>query len=219
MRTSDYTNDENLSQKTAGWLKAIRADSAARDHLVLNIGQCALIVVDMLRYFASHDGRCFLPASTPCASRIEKLVATWRSSGQPIVFTRHCHQGEHDLGMLGRFFSDYIKEGEADSEIIENLTPLPGELVVKKTTYDAFLGTLLETHLRKEGITQVLITGVLTHMCCETTARSAFCRGFEVYVPVDATASTTEERHLNSLKGMADSVAVITSTDEVLKSI
>jgi isochorismate hydrolase len=53
-------------------------------------------------------------------------------------------------------------------------------------------------------------------MCCETTARSAFCRGFEVYVGADATASSSEERHLQSLLAMADSVAVILGSGEIL---
>jgi len=59
---------------------------------------------------------------------------------------------------------------------------------------------------------------VLTHMCVETTARSAFCRGFEAYVPVDAVASTNEDRHLSSLLNMADSVAVMLDTKEVLEA-
>jgi isochorismate hydrolase len=62
----------------------------------------------------------------------------------------------------------------------------------------------------------VLITGVLTHMCCETTARAAFCRGHEVYLPADATASSSEDRHLGSLLAMADACAVILDTEEVL---
>ena len=85
-----------------------------------------------------------------------------------------------------------------------------------KETYDAFIGTELESLLGERGLDQVLVTGVLTHMCCETTARSAFCRGFEVYVAADATATSSEERHLGSLLSMADAVAVITSTEEVL---
>ena len=75
----------------------------------------------------------------------------------------------------------------------------------------------LATFNDKKGIEQVVVTGVLTHMCCETTARSAFCRGFEVYVGADATASSSEERHLQSLLAMADSVAVILGSEEILE--
>jgi len=118
--------------------------------------------------------------------------------------------------MLGKFFSDWIATDEPDAEIIPELTPLDNERVIRKNTYDAFLDTPLQSTLEEKGIDQVLVTGVLTHMCCETTARSAFCRGFEVYVAVDAMASKSEDHHLGSLLSMADSVAVMMSTREIL---
>ena len=217
MRTDEYATEGTLNEKTRRWLDAVRGSVAPRPHLQVRPERCALVVVDMLRYFASPQGRCFLPASAGIALRIRSLLDAWRRNGGTIVFTRHCHEGEHDLGMLGRFFSDHIASGEPDSQIIELLEPLDDEQVFNKTTYDAFIGTDLEEYLKKERMEQVLVTGVLTHMCCETTARSAFCRGFEVYVPVDATASNCEERHLASLMAMADAVAIVVSTDEVLK--
>ena len=217
MRTDEYATERTLNEKTRHWLDAVRGSVAPRPHLRVNPERCALVVVDMLRYFASPKGRCFLPASVGIAPRIRSLLDAWRFGGGTIVFTRHCHEDENDLGMLGRFFSDHIAAGEPDSQIIEMLEPRDGERVITKTTYDAFIGTDLEEYLKKEKMEQVLVTGVLTHMCCETTARSAFCRGFEVYVPADATASSCEERHLASLMAMADAVAVVVSADEVLK--
>jgi nicotinamidase-related amidase len=171
----------------------------------------------MLRYFADPAGRCYLPAASAVVPRIAALLRAFREAGGLVVFTRHGHRGAGDLGMLGKFFSDYIREGEPDAAIVPALKPAPGEPVVRKTTYDAFLGTPLEETLLEYEIEQVVVTGVLTHMCCETTARAAFCRGFEVYVPVDAVASSSEERHLGSLLSMADAVAVVTSTAEVLE--
>jgi nicotinamidase-related amidase len=217
MRARGYTDSDTLDQRTAAWLTQVRAAVAPRPHLALEPGRCALLVIDMLRYFADPDGRCFLPASTAVAQRIALLLAAWRGLGAPIVFTQHAHEGEHDLGMLGRFFSDHIRAGEPESEIIPALAPCDGEPVVRKTTYDAFLGTSLAEILAARDSRQVLITGVLTHMCCETTARAAFCRGHEVYVAVDATASTSEERHVSSLVSMADCVAIVMSTQEILE--
>jgi nicotinamidase-related amidase len=171
----------------------------------------------MLHYFADPAGRCFLPAAAAVAPRIRLLLEAWRELGGTVAYTRHCHEGEHDLGMLGRFFGDHIHAGKPEAEIIDLLEPMKGEAVFPKTTYDAFHGTGLEALLRETGSEQLLVTGVLTHMCCETTARSAFCKGYEVYVPADATASSCEERHLQSLKSMADCVAVVLSVEEVLE--
>jgi bifunctional isochorismate lyase/aryl carrier protein len=217
MRTAAYVDKSSLERKTKTWLNEIRSQAAPRPNLELCRDRSALLVIDMLRYFAHPKGRCHLPAAVAIIPRVRALIQAWRDSEMPVIFTRHCHDGESDLGMLGRFFSDYIRSGEPDSEIVEELSPVQGERVVRKTTYDAFLGTQLESILLDNRVEQVLITGVLTHMCCETTARSAFCRGFEVYVPVDAVASSSEERHLGSLFSMADAVAIMMSVDEVLE--
>jgi nicotinamidase-related amidase len=217
MRTAPYITESSAEAKCAEWLARVRASVAPRPGLQLEPRQAALLVIDMLRYFAAPDGRCFLPAAPVAANRIASLLAAWRSFGGTIVFTRHAHEGPGDLGMLGHFFSDYIRAGEPDSEIVPQLRPASGEAVLRKVTYDAFLGTPLRQVLRERGVEQLVVTGVLTHMCCETTARSAFCRGFEVYVAADATASTSEERHIQSLLAMADSVAVILGTREILE--
>jgi bifunctional isochorismate lyase/aryl carrier protein len=216
MRVTDYAG-ASLDKKSAQWLRDIRAQTAPRPHLALDPRRAALLVIDMLVYFASPNGRCFVSASAPIVSRIGALVDAFRALERPIVFTRHCHRGEEDLGMLGRFFNDYIKRGEPESEIIDALRPNQGDIVVEKTTYDAFIGTMLEHILNETASEQVVITGVLTHMCCETTARSAFCRGFEVFLPVDATASSQERLHVGSLMSIADAVGIVMSVEEVLK--
>jgi nicotinamidase-related amidase len=195
----------------------VRASAVPRPWLDLEPRRAALLVIDMLRYFSHPEGRCFLPAAPVAAIRIAELLSSWRSIGGTVVFTRHAHEGPNDLGMLGRFFTDHIRADEPDSEIIDDIRPVAGEPVLRKVTYDAFLGTPLQKLLAENKVEQIVVTGVLTHMCCETTARSAFCRGFEVYVAADATASTGEERHLQSLLAMADSVAVILGSGEILE--
>ena len=217
MRTAGYVKPRNLDAHAAAWLEEIRASVPERPELVLDPSRCALLVIDMNRYFAHHKGRCFLPATEAIVPRVKSVLEAWRVRGGAVAFTRHGHQGPHDLGVMGKFWGDYIRADEPDAEILEQLAPAVGEQVFPKTTYDAFVGTGLEQHLRDRGIEQVLVTGVLTHMCCETTARSAFCHGFEVYVVADATATSSEERHLGSLMAMADSVAVVLSADEVIE--
>jgi nicotinamidase-related amidase len=216
MRTDAYVTAATLDRRCAAWLREVRAAVAPRPRLRLDPQRCCLLVVDMLRYFAAPEGRCYLPASAAIVPRIASLLDAWRGLGRPVIFTRHGHQGPDDLGMLGRFFDDYIRAGEPEGEIVATLAPRAQEAVLRKTTYDAFRGTQLAALLEGARATQVLVTGVLTHMCCETTARSAFCRGFEVYVAADGTASHSEERHVHALIAMADSVAVVLDTEEIL---
>jgi len=215
-RASHYITPATLSAKTAEWLSCVRDSVAPRPHLRIHPAKCGLIVVDMLNYFVSPEGRAFLPAAAVAATRIERLIEAWRRFGGNIIYTRHCHMDASELGMLGKFFGDYIRCGEPDAEIAAGLAPQTSDMIIRKTTYDAFLSTGLEEELRRRELTQVLIAGVLTHLCCETTARSAFCRGFEVYIAADATASSTERFHLAALLGLADGVAVVMSTEEIL---
>ncbi len=215
MRAQDYT-PFGVEERAALWLENIRGAVPPRNHLQLQPDRCALLVVDMNRYFIEPGGRAFLPAAPRIVPNVQRLLHRWRDTGRSVVFTRHGHGNDGDGNMLQRFFGGVISNDSEEADIVDALVPRPGEPVIAKDTYDAFFRTDLEAHLRHRGATQVLIAGVLTHMCCETTARSAFCRGFEVYLPVDAMASTTEERHVQSLLSLSTCVAVPLSTAEVL---
>ncbi len=214
-RGEAFVNTGNIDVRLSEWLTVISGHARPRPHLVLRPRKCALLVVDMLRYFAHPRGRFYLPSTGAIVPRIGKLLELWRNSGRTVVFTRHCHSGPDDLGMLGKFFGDYIRCDGEDSRIIRELRPLSTERVFRKNTYDAFQGTGLDEFLEGEGIEQVLVTGVLTHLCCETTARSAFVRGYEVYVPADGLTTTSEALHVGSLTGLATGFAVVTSTEAV----
>ena len=87
--------------------------------------------------------------------------------------------------------------------------------LIQKSQYDAFYQTDLEKLLREKDVSQVIICGVMTHLCCETTARSAFMRGFEVFFPVDGTATYNLEFHRASLMNLAHGFAKIVLMKEL----
>jgi len=215
-RARAYVTPDNIDEKTGRWLRRVARATRPRPHLKPDPRRCALLVVDMLNYFAKPGERAYLPATEAITPRLCALVDAWRGGGGLVVYTRHCHEGEHDLGMLGRFWNDYIRDGAPEAEIIEALEAQPGDLVIRKTTYDAFHGTGLQEMLEERGLDQVLVTGVVTQLCCETTARSAFVRGFETYVAADGTASSREDLHIGSLCSLASGFAVILSCRDVI---
>jgi isochorismate hydrolase len=116
---------------------------------------------------------------------------------------------------MGRWWRDLIKQDEERSLITREFDTNQATTILKNQ-YDAFYGTDLENILRREGITQVVITGVMTHLCCETTARSAFMRGFEVFFTVDGTATYNEEFHRATLLNLAHGFAVPVLMEELL---
>jgi isochorismate hydrolase len=89
--------------------------------------------------------------------------------------------------------------------------------VLRKNQYDAFYQTNLEEILRIKGVTQVVISGVMTHLCCETTARSAFMRGFDVYFLIDGTATYNEEHQLATLLNLSHGFAQPVLTAEITR--
>lgn len=118
---------------------------------------------------------------------------------------------------MGRWWSDVLYDDDEMSAIVPELEPLPWETVLRKTRYSAFAGTDLEERLKGLGVTRLLITGVMTHLCCETTARDAFVRDFDVFFVIDGTATKNEDLHISSLKTLSDGFAIPVETREVIR--
>jgi len=179
--------------------------------------RAALLVVDMQRHFCDKSSSFFVPGSDELGIRLKALVDVFGKNKRPIIFTRHIDSDEEGNLML-RWWSEKIKEEDPASEIIDVLEASRGTTVIKHQ-YDGFLNTELEEILRKKGVRQVVICGVLTNLCCETTARSAFMRGFEVYFVKDGTATFNEEMHEAALLNLSYGFAILTNIDDVIRSI
>ena len=177
----------------------------------------ALLVIDMQRYFLDPSSHAYLPDSKHIVGNVQSLISRCRERSIPILFTRHAHQRAEDTGNMGSWWGDVIRDGTEMSTIDNRFAPLPKEKILRKTRYSAFVGTGLERWLRARRASQLLITGVMTHLCCETTARDAFMKGFDVFFVVDGTASKTQDLHVSSIKTLTDGFAIPVSTKEVLR--
>ena len=173
----------------------------------------ALLILDMQNCFLEESSHAWVPGMEAIIPGIARLASAFAGSERPVLMTRHLNT-EKDAGMMGRWWSDLIRARDDSSRITEQLS-VPGALLIVKTQYDAFFGTSLEDDLRKAGIGQLVITGVMTHLCVSTTARSAFVRGFEVFIPVDAVAAYNEELHMGALRGLAHGVAAMVTVEEI----
>jgi len=173
-----------------------------------NVEVTALLVIDMQHYFDA--------LAQPILGNILSLTALCRTKGVPIAFTRHGHRDPtHDGGMLRTWWGDLIHVGSRDWALIEKLAPKPTEWIIDKNRYSAFYDTDLDTRLRDAGVKDLIITGVMTNCCCETTARDAFVRDYRIFFVTDATASANEELHLASLKNLAYGFAYMVSTQDL----
>ncbi|MGY3057260.1 nicotinamidase-related amidase [Streptomyces sp. TE3672] len=142
----------------------------------------ALIVVDVQEGF--EDEAYWGPRNNLEADRnIAGLIDAWQSSGRPVVFVRHDSPKPDSplrVGQPGNGFKGYVEErrGKGDG---------PG-LLLTKSVNSAFYGTPdLKEWLDRSGIRQLVVAGIQTNMCVETTARMGGNLGYEVFVPLDAT--------------------------------
>lgn len=214
-----YLTEQNIDQKVESWLSIIRPFYYDRKDFVFVPKKSALVIIDMQKYFAHSDGRAYLHATKAIIPRIDALLRRFRNLKLPVIFTRHGHKSKRDLGIMGRFWGDYIRFGEKDWQIIDELCPKPDEIVIDKTRYDAFFRTPLDSILKKLGVKQLVITGVMTHLCCETTARCAFSRNYEVYFVCDATATSREEFHIGTLRALANGFGILVKSSDILNSL
>ena len=176
----------------------------------------ALLALDLQRYFFTPQSHAFIPSAPAILPGIRELIDAYRAIGLPVCFTRHLNTAE-DAGMMAPWWRELITSENPLSEILVELEP--AEPVIAKSQYDAFYRTNLEDLLRQACVRQVLICGVMAHLCCETTARSAFMRGFEVFFLVDGTATYNEQLHFASLLSLSHGFATPLLAGEVLAQV
>lgn len=180
----------------------------------------ALLMIDMQNDFCSPGGfgeklgnkiaeaRAIIPV-------IRTLLDRWRARGWTVIHTREGHlpdlsdcppsklersrvqgAGIGDSGPMGRI----LIRGELGHQIVPELDPLPGEIVIDKPGKGAFYKTELESVLQELGVRSLVVTGVTTHVCVHTTVREANDRGYECLVLADATAAFDPEDHRAALR-------------------
>lgn len=201
MKREAYFTSENILSTAQGMLDSLVALRTHHKNIVFSRERAALLVLDMQDYFLNEESHAFIPSAQAILPNIQMLIDAFSAADRPIIFTRHI-DADADTGMMSRWWRDVIRADSPDSAIISVLDTATGS-ILSKTQYDAFYNTSLEETLRGRGVEQVVITGVHTHLCCETTARSAFMRGFEVFFCVDGTATYTEEVHRASLLNLS----------------
>lgn len=215
MKTAYFT-EENIDDRAQSMLAGIRDRVRVRD-ITIEPRNSALLILDVQRYFSDSGSHAFIPSLPPVIGRIEELETAYTAAGLPVILTRHINT-EQDAGLLGTWWKDLIRAGTGYSEIVPGLVS-EGSLILEKAQYDAFHGTRLEKALRERGVSQVVVTGVMTHLCCETTARSAFVRGFSVFLPVDATATYNEDFHFGSLLNLSHGFGVPVLASDILAAL
>jgi len=185
--------------------------------LALEANRAALLVVDMQNAFLHPKGAIYLPAAAPIIPVVKRLAAAFRKANRPVFYTRHAGDPTGgNSGMMARWWENASPlEGTFDAALFEGLAPTPGDVIVPKIRYSAFVATDLEPRLRQAGVVDLVLAGVMTNLCVETTARDAFMRDYRVAVVVDGCAAPTLAMHRAALLNLAYGFAVVTTAAAV----
>ena len=170
------------------------------DRVDLDASTTALIVVDMQNDFVNPRGRLFVPSAPETVPRIRLLLDRARKAGVMTVFTKDTHYpGDPEFSIWG----EHVVKGTWGWEIVDELKPVEGEVVIEKTRYDAFYGTPLDDLLRAYGIKTVVVTGTVANICVLHTVAGAALRWYKVVVPVDTISALNEFDYYAALRQMS----------------
>ena len=203
--------------------------------------QAALLIIDMQRDFLEPGGFGAMLGNDVDQLRraIEpnaRLLAAWRAAGLLVIHTREGHRPDladlstakrirgggattiGDLGPMGRI----LVRGEPGHDIIPELSPAPGEPIIDKPGKGAFYATDLQSILQHRGIAQLVVTGVTTEVCVNTTIREANDRGYDCLAVADCCASYFPAFHaagLEMIKAQGGIFGWVANAEDVIAAL
>ncbi|SCF03242.1 ureidoacrylate peracid hydrolase [Micromonospora coriariae] len=171
----------------------------------------ALVVVDVQNDYCHPDGvfaSAGLRVEEPqqLVEQINVLVHAARAAGRPVIWVRMEWPDDASVGLLAErspfLRTQGLREGTWGSELLDGLDHEPGDPVVVKPRFSAFHQTILQDVLRQLAVGTIVVAGVRTDFCIESTVRDAFFRDLRVVVAEEAVAGYFNELHRNSLRVM-----------------
>lgn len=198
----------------------------------INPKETALIVVDMQNKFCSPSGffakiGMDISPMSSIVNNLTKFIEILKKKGVIIFYTKQIENHKDSPENIKNLFRRQYKE--VTPHITKNnfegkfygVAPKKGDIIIEKKTWDAFSNPLLDKILKKKKIKYIIIAGIYTNVCVESTARRAFTEGYEVIIPKDLVAVSGHNMALHhaSLKTMNKYVAEVASSKDILKAI
>lgn len=184
----------------------------------LDPSRAVVLVHDLQRYFlAAYDADAD-PLLT-LLGNVRRLIEAARAASVPVVYTAQPYaQTASQRGLLADVWGSGIQD-PAGARIADAVAPAPGEQVVIRTRYNAFLGSTLDDVLSGLDRDQIVLTGVYAHIGCQVTAAHAFMTERQVFPVADAQADFSRRHHDDALAWLAGRAAHVTDTAAVLAVI
>jgi nicotinamidase-related amidase len=194
----------------------------------------ALLIVDMQNDFVRQDAPLQVPDALGTIAAHQALIAAFRKHRRPVIYTKYLATQITSLGWIWtpecephtkccwqgyfRHYPDLDRELDC-TEVIDELRPEADDLIVEKYGYGAFHGTSLNDSLRDIGVKSLAITGTVTQICVEETARQAFHHRFPTTVVADAVSSFDPELHAATLRNFTMKFGWVQTSTEVIAAL
>lgn len=197
--------------------------------VAIDADRTALVVIDLQRAFCAADGSVSrqgrdVQACADVLPACATIVEAFRARRRPVIWTQMAFSPDYgDAGILvhelrpGIAAIGGLQRGTPDVELL--LRPRPDEPVLEKTRFSAFHGTTLWDILERASVRDLVLVGVTTSMCVETTAREAGQHDLRVIVPQEAVADLDPEVHAASLDRIAYGFGHVVDTRAVLRAV
>ena len=188
----------------------------------------ALIVVDVQNDFVSPEGSAGkrgddVGAAIAMIPNLTRLIDQARKVGLTIVYIRTTHSEWTDTASWIYRTSQKsglstCREGTWGADFYDGIVPLPSERVVIKHRYSAFINTDLNTVLKARGIQSILVCGVATNVCVETTARDGYMYDYYVTMIDDCSAAYDAKLHMSTLENIRRHFGLVASSHQIIET-
>ncbi|PZC48284.1 MAG: ureidoacrylate peracid hydrolase [Chloroflexi bacterium] len=187
----------------------------------------ALLVIDMQNDFCHDEGALGkhgydVKRVQDIVPPMNRLIAEARRTGMPVIFARAVHNEWTDSNPrkerhLGKYRSN-CQEGTWGAEWY-GIAPEPGEQIITKNRYSAFINTNLDLILRSQGIKTIITTGTSTDACVESTARDGFMLDYYVVFVDDCSGAVTPEAHEGALRAIKTHFGVVVQSKDIIDAL
>lgn len=180
-----------------------------------------LLVIDMQNDFTQSGAVLEVKGIRKQLKKLNSFIAWARTNKILVIYTRHTYSVKNNPIETKMFphVKDKMRKGSFGWQICAELKPAKGDIIIDKTRYDAFYKTNLDKILRKQRVDTVIITGTMTNVCCESTARSAMYRDYNVIFCSDLTFCSSAKVHKNTLGTIKSHFGKVMNSRQVCKQL
>jgi ureidoacrylate peracid hydrolase len=182
----------------------------------LNTPKTAVLVVDMLNDFFEEGGVMVLEGGDVLYEPIQRLLNAAREAEIPVFWL---NQTLYPGDKLFEKRIVHCIEGTWGARVVAALPVMPADTIIAKRRYSGFFQTDLDLHLRERKIEQVIVVGVVTNICVRSTVNDAYFLGYDVFVPEDGVAATSERQQEAHLYDIDTHYGTVTNIEAVIQQI